>query len=551
MHDKKRKLEDENKENKSESEIQNVKKKIKSEGENIVYLKKRRGSFQSPLPKTSIPSSEVVKIYIERYKEKALIQMISEKNGKAALYFLTEKSFQEDLKKCINVTDQHQKNAIYFAIEKGLSELIKPLAEQGFDINAKSKFYENPLYYAINKDNTKAIEILLALKCNVDFVTQSRCMTPIHLAVIQESTALSNIIESLVENGCDINKACSYGKSAIHYAIESDRAIELISILCDNGADINKYNRLGNNISHIMFKEHNINLEILYNLSFYDANLMANNKKFKAPIDYLLTSKASNFLSEGVNLRLQGLYLEVEGLNKQANEKTSETTKIELVEKIKTFTKQIRDIETKAKKLKARYIAYCFTSIVQKHSLNDQKIEVYCKELIQFVTITNKLNDFMVQYLELKNLDMLSGAFPNICKYITKSKEQNQEDIDLFQLQKDYLLNHAFSESMRKNQYRFCEKMCKYLIKNVEGLSSHIMHYIDNNTFALKELYLHINKEKIVFEDKQAQLLLENLDLKPYKGNEEYFKNNVESMCKTLIYNTLTLKERKQQSNCK
>lgn len=547
MLDKKRRLENNTQENNEKPATANDVKKRRLEESNTTVQKTDRASFQSPLPKKHFTISETVKIYVERYKEKALIQMIREKKATAALHFLTEKSFQKDLKKCINTVDKNKCNAIYYAIANNLKELIKLLAEKGVDINAESNFHKNPLHYAMDKEQVEAAKILLELKCESDFLITNKCWTAMHIAVVKED--MVDLIQPLKENGCDISTICSYGKAPIHYAISlPNNAVELIHELCENGANINQASRNGMTIAHMMFEKKSISFEKLYILSAHGANFTQYNKLFKTPVDYLFSTEAVTLLAQGVDLQLEGLYLQLKGLDLQAEALQLPKQNSEQIKNVKS---QILQIETPAEKLKAKYIAYCFTSIVKKHSLKGNDIDTYYKNLTQFITIEKKAHDFIEQYLKTKDIASLSDKFPQICIHIEENVEQNKNNLSEHELQdlvgQKYLLEQGVAKNIRRAEYKFWERMCKYLSNGKEDIRDYIMHYINNNAIALKLFHSCISKEEISYKDKQSKLLLGNLELKPFKGNEEYFNNNASIMCEKLIYNTMKLYSKEQE----
>ena len=118
-------------------------------------------------------------------------------------------------------------------------DIIKLLVDKGADINAKDRYGNVPLHFAINNECSKEkVELLLKLGGDISALNHDY-KTPLLLALERRSPLASVLISSVtkIEDAKD-----RYGNTPLHSAIINDCSEEHVQLLMKLGGDINALN---------------------------------------------------------------------------------------------------------------------------------------------------------------------------------------------------------------------------------------------------------------------------------------------------------------------
>ena len=125
----------------------------------------------------------------------------------------------------VNATDSLGYTALIYASGYGYTSIMKKLIKKGASVNA-FKNDVNPLFAAVNHDNTNSIQVLIKAGANVN-QADSHGYTPLMLAAQENYTKTINF---LLKKGAKINQENKDGHTALSIAIqrEQDEAIDLL-----------------------------------------------------------------------------------------------------------------------------------------------------------------------------------------------------------------------------------------------------------------------------------------------------------------------------------
>ena len=142
---------------------------------------------------------------------------------------------------------------LFDAIKKNDLAKVTALIGQGVDINTAGRNGYHPLMYALYKNPTDDIAILLINNgANLDNVFGKGSITPLMIAAGRNKY---RIVQELIKNSVDINAKTvggdppMNGQTALFYAISSV-SIESVILLLQNGADLNDANEGGETPLH-------------------------------------------------------------------------------------------------------------------------------------------------------------------------------------------------------------------------------------------------------------------------------------------------------------
>ncbi len=144
----------------------------------------------------------------------------------------------------LEATDFKGQRPLYLATSKKAIEAMNVLIDAGADINALSgKDVKNTaLHLAISLNNLALVNLLLQKGADTE-VRNSNRLLPLYFAV---ETAKTEIIETLLRNGADVNGANDRKNyTALHFAAQCDQK-DTCELLLQNGADIEAKTTRGN-----------------------------------------------------------------------------------------------------------------------------------------------------------------------------------------------------------------------------------------------------------------------------------------------------------------
>ncbi|CAF0711074.1 unnamed protein product [Brachionus calyciflorus] len=239
------------------------------------FFSKIKGAFSSPSPsrkanKTQNDLSYLPQIYQIKEKELSKLHLAAwkgelervvelcrpdkinavDKDGRAPLHLavaaghikIVDHLINEGAK--INIVDAEKRTPMIIATIKGNAEMLDLLVKNSQSknlINQPDQSGINPLLYAIKNENIDILQVLLRCKdLNLDFQDKDK-NTAFHYAVIQRQFKL---IDTLIENGSDIDKQNADGRTALMLAAKNNDE-ELVDYLLDYNPDKNLKDNLG------------------------------------------------------------------------------------------------------------------------------------------------------------------------------------------------------------------------------------------------------------------------------------------------------------------
>ena len=123
-----------------------------------------------------------------------------------------------DYTKSKDVADEMGRSLYYYAVINGRHELIETLAKNGYNLNKQDKFGESALFYAIERQDTEAVKLLLKYGAKLDLRSDLYGQTPLHYAA---RVGNLEIAEMLINKGADIMSKTNLGWTTIKVAKKS------------------------------------------------------------------------------------------------------------------------------------------------------------------------------------------------------------------------------------------------------------------------------------------------------------------------------------------
>lgn len=189
----------------------------------------------------------------EKYKEKNIVNLMSEKNEKPVI-----ESFEDEGLLKVGETDDEGNNALIEAIFMNNTTRIEKLLKLGANvnyINPKNKW--TPLIAAIAQNNEESIKLLV--KYNVDTNLSNTSVNSLWFAMFNYKY---DILELLIKARANIN-ILHNKNSLLHYAVARNN-IKLVSLLLANGINTNIVDSKGNTAKKLAKKYNYIEiLELL------------------------------------------------------------------------------------------------------------------------------------------------------------------------------------------------------------------------------------------------------------------------------------------------
>ena len=177
--------------------------------------------------------------YALRYGQKDIIRHI-------LILMSVLKTNAEEL---VNIQNSSGKTPLHYAVTQEHAEITKALLMLGADPNISDHYGQMPLHRAVKFLEAKAsVDVLLSEeKINIEANTDLG-WTPLQLAAEAGSYYA---VRSLVEAGANVNNTdMSYGRTALHIAVEGGHKDIVEFLLKNTKIDVNKRNFSGNTALH-------------------------------------------------------------------------------------------------------------------------------------------------------------------------------------------------------------------------------------------------------------------------------------------------------------
>ncbi|XP_051156892.1 nuclear factor NF-kappa-B p110 subunit isoform X2 [Leptopilina boulardi] len=154
----------------------------------------------------------------------------------------------QDFKSLVNAENSVGKTPLHYAVIQSQPEVVKALLMLGADPNISDEEHNIPLHVAVcMPDGALCVDVLLAAKSNVESANEAGWI-PLHLASKAGSLCA---IKSLIRAGVDVNKTdLSYGRTALHIAVEGGHKDIVEFLLNETKIVVNKKNFGGNTALH-------------------------------------------------------------------------------------------------------------------------------------------------------------------------------------------------------------------------------------------------------------------------------------------------------------
>ncbi|XP_018365630.1 PREDICTED: nuclear factor NF-kappa-B p100 subunit isoform X2 [Trachymyrmex cornetzi] len=154
-----------------------------------------------------------------------------------------------DAEELVNIQNSSGKTPLHYAATQDQPEIIRALLMLGADPNITDHYGQMPLHKAVKFPEAEgSIDILLAEK-DVNIEANTDCgWSPLQLAAQAGSY---HAVCSLIKAGADVNNTdMTYGRTALHVAVEGGHKDIVEFLLKNTKIDINKKNFSGNTALH-------------------------------------------------------------------------------------------------------------------------------------------------------------------------------------------------------------------------------------------------------------------------------------------------------------
>ena len=173
-----------------------------------------------------------------RVNNKRVRQLHSTPLHLAVIFFPEDKKLLRILferNAAINALNENHETPLHVAISHSHVTSVKVLLENGAEINTKSSNGTTPLHTAVQRGTISVIRVLLKYDVKINVRSRTFLETALYWAVENDN---SKIVNLLLHHGADANSKTWKKNTPLHSAIDSGR-LEIIKILLNNGANVN------------------------------------------------------------------------------------------------------------------------------------------------------------------------------------------------------------------------------------------------------------------------------------------------------------------------
>lgn len=200
-------------------------------------------------PKAGKESLE--KLFRERstYGDSALHSALRHDQRDIAKYILMLINTNNDCKALVNGQNGLGKTPLHYAVLENQPDIARALLKLGADPNTCDHHGFSPLHTVVRKpENGACVDVLLSDKTTKIDAHNDAGWTPLQLAAEAGSY---HAVRALVRAGADVNSSdMSYGRTALHIAVESGHKDIVEFLLKNTKVDVNKRNFSGNTALH-------------------------------------------------------------------------------------------------------------------------------------------------------------------------------------------------------------------------------------------------------------------------------------------------------------
>lgn len=144
-----------------------------------------------------------------------------------------------------NIKSDNRYTPLDYAIDSCSTKLVEFLLLAGANVNIASRFQRTALHFAGEKNNVSLLKTLLAFAGNVNARDELKDRTVLsYVAQLNQDESHYEVIETLLENGADVNAKDHDGKTALHFlAYQSN--LKVVQLVLKHGADVNARDNTG------------------------------------------------------------------------------------------------------------------------------------------------------------------------------------------------------------------------------------------------------------------------------------------------------------------
>jgi cytohesin len=192
-------------------------------------------------------------------------------------------------------------------------QILKRYCDAGasLDLHLTDNVGGHPIHRATQGGDAEAIKLLLRLGAHVDSPTAEENMTPLHIAIAMQSTAL---VQLLLENGAGTEVRFQGGLTALHIA-SRNAGPEIAQLLVNRGADIMARTETGATPLHDAVLVGNLPMILFLTDRGADVNAIKSKPKGETPLHTAILAGKEQAVELLLNLRADVEAVDADGRN--------------------------------------------------------------------------------------------------------------------------------------------------------------------------------------------------------------------------------------------